>query len=86
MHQVILYTNRNIIVFDEEGKQVPELQEAVDCYGVDWVLLEKLLSLPAEYFISKWGEWKHPICKKEFEYLLGIRTLERDLDDFESGR
>jgi hypothetical protein len=85
MYEVILFTNRNLIVFDEEGKQ-HDFQNAVDCYFIDEGLLNSLLSQPARYYIAKWREWKHEISKKEFEYLLGQRTREKDLADLDAER
>ncbi|MCI0527026.1 MAG: hypothetical protein L0Y56_06205 [Nitrospira sp.] len=83
MFQVILFTNRNLIVFDGDGKQ-HDLQNAVDCYEIDQELLEELLQQPARFFLSKWAKWKHEITKREFEYLLGQRTHEKDLADLEA--
>lgn len=82
MLDVILFTNRNLIVFDEEGKQ-HDLQNAVDCYEINQGLLDELLQQPARYYLAKWREWKHEIRKKEFEYLLGQRTREKDMVDLE---
>ena len=86
MYQVILFTNRNLIVFDRFGQQDTYLQNAVDCYGIDRPVLDQLLSKSCQYFIAKWGEWKHQISQKEFEYLLGQRTREKDLADLSEAR
>jgi len=85
VYQVILFTNRSLIVWDENDKQC-ELQGAVDCYEIDQGLLNRLLEVPARYYISKWREWRHEISKREFEYLLGQRTREKDLADLEKTR
>jgi hypothetical protein len=79
-YTVVLYTNRQLMVFDESGEQVPELQSAVSCYEIDRVRLDRLLSLPCKFQIAKWTDWRHSISKLEFEYLLGIRTKEQDLN------
>ena len=85
MLNVILFTNRNLIVFDEEGKQ-HDLQNAVDCYEINQALLDELISQPATFHLAKWREWKHEISRKEFEYLLGQRTREKDLADLKAER
>ena len=82
MFEVILFTNRCLIVFDERGKQ-HYLQEAVDCYDINNNLLEELLTKPAKYYLSRWREWRHEITKKEFEYLLGKRTKDKDIAEVE---
>lgn len=86
MLDVILFTNRNLIVFTEEGEQDAHLQGAVDCYEINEEVLQELLSQPARYYISKWREWKHEITRQEFEYLLGQRTREKDIADLEKER
>ena len=80
MYKVILFTNRNLLVFDKEGKQT-DYQDCVDCYNIDEKKLKILLNLPAEYYICRWGEWQHQISKREFEYLLGQRTREKDIQE-----
>lgn len=83
MLRVVLYTNRNIGVYDKaSGEQVAEYQGAVDCYGIhDPDKLMELLSIPSEYYISRWMRWSHEITKREFEYLLGLRTRQGDIDE-----
>lgn len=85
MLEVILFTNRNLIVVDEDGKQ-HNLQYAVDCYEINQPLLDELLQQDAKFSIAKWHEWKHDISRQEFEYLLGQRTREKDIADLETER
>ncbi len=85
MLKVILFTNRNLIVFDEAGKQT-HWQNAVGSYEINEELLAKLLEQPATYYISKWRQWIHEISRKEFEYLLGQRTREKDIADISIDR
>lgn len=80
MLEVILFTNRNLIVLGEDGKQ-HDLQNAVDCYEINQELLDELLQQPARFYLARWREWKHEIDQREFEYLLGQRTKEKDLAD-----
>ena len=80
MLDVILFTNRNLMVFDEDGKQTP-WQNAVTCYDINRPLLEKLILQPATYHLAKLPHWKHEITCIEFQCLLGMRTKERDLSD-----
>lgn len=78
-HTVYLFTNRNCLVFDVNGLQIPELQRGINCYGVDPVIAQRIANEASEFFISKHGTWSNQIDKKSFEYMLGLRTRERDL-------
>jgi len=78
---VILFTNRNCMVFDNVGRQVPEAQGAIGCYEVDAEKAQAVLDDAAEFYVARWGEWRHEVRKAEIEYLLGLRTRERDLAD-----
>lgn len=80
MYEVTLFTNRNLIVFDKYGNQDP-LQEAVDCYNINEELLAELLRQPCEFYLARWAEWKHAITQREFEYLLGQRSRDKDIAD-----
>ena len=79
---VILFTNRNCIVFDHVGQQDPEAQGAIGCYAVDAERAQAVLDDAEEFFIARWGEWRHEVRKAEIEYLLGLRTRERDLAEY----
>lgn len=83
MFEVILFTNRSLIVFGPDGKQDAHFQSAVDSYEIDQQVLDELLVKDCSFSLAKWGEWRHNISKKEFEYLLGKRTREKDIADLE---
>lgn len=78
-HTVYLFTNRNCMVFDVNGVQIPELQGAINCYELHPDGAQQIANEASEFFISKYGTWSQQIDKKSFEYLLGLRTRERDL-------
>jgi len=75
-----LYTNRNCMVFDQVGTQVPDAQYAVDCYRILPVVAQYVLDATETFYIAKWGDWSHEISQIEMEYLLGLRTKELDLN------
>jgi hypothetical protein len=77
-HTITLYTNRNIMVFDREGKQLPEYQQ-ISCYALCRKKVLELSRKAVRFRIAKYGEWEHVISRQEFEYLLGVRTLKTDI-------
>lgn len=77
MRKLILFTNRNCIIFNEDGNQDVEAQSAISCYEVTDNAQQTIDSCE-EFYIAKWQEWKHRVTKKEIEYLLGLRNQERD--------
>ena len=70
--EAILYTNRNIMVIDGGGGQVPELQAKITCYECDKATVKHLAGISEKFFIAKWMGWKHEISKTEFMFLLGM--------------
>lgn len=74
-----LFTNRNCMVFDPAGNQVPDAQSAVSCYDLDPIAAQAVLDETQEFYLCRWNEWSHPVTKRDIEYLLGLRTRERDL-------
>lgn len=75
-----LFTNRNCMVFDMSGTQVPDAQYAVDCYRIMPLVAQFVLDSTETFYIAKWSEWEHEVSQLEIEYLLGLRTRERDLN------
>ena len=76
---IYLFTNRNVMIFDENGQQIPELQRDI---GVGTAKTEKekkvlleILNSPQRYvpayFISNYSNWVHEITEKEFFMLMG---------------
>lgn len=76
--QVYLFTNRNCLIFDQNGNQIPELQAAISCYVVQKELARAIAFAADEFFIAEFNNWSHPISRFSFMYLLGIRTEEDD--------
>ena len=79
--RVILYTNRNIMVFTQCGHQIPDYQKAVNCYKVDKKLAQEIADKAQKFDLSKWRGSSIEITKKEFEYLLGLRTKKMDMEE-----
>ena len=78
IHEVWLCTNRNILVFDENGEQVPELQKVLSWDSLkSWndKMTEEALTQVIEakpiIHITQYGKWYHPINLDEFCCLLG---------------
>ena len=76
--QMWLFTNRNCLVFDENGEQIPEYQAAITCYSLDRDVAKKVCDEATEFHIGSWREWEHEIPKKHMMYLLGLVTREDD--------
>jgi hypothetical protein len=77
-HSVRLFTNRNCIIFDKDGGQIAEDQNAIDCYQLDKEAALRITLEAEEFYLTAWGRWEHAITREEMQYLLGIRTREMD--------
>lgn len=80
-HSVYLFMNRNCMVFDKEGSQLPEYQRGITCYRVDKKIARAVAAEAKEFHISSFREWSRPITRRSFEYLLGLRTRKMDTDE-----
>lgn len=81
-NEIYLFTNRNWMVFDAQGNQMPEYQGAINCYGInDAALAERAISEAKLFYVCKWKDWEEEVTKREMQYLLGLRTREMDLED-----
>jgi len=85
MRQFWLFTNRNTIVFNHDGSQDVEAQSQIDCYTLTDEAQSVIDSCDV-FYLSRWGEWKHEISKREIEYLLGLRTYEVDCEELREER
>ena len=75
--EVYLFTNRNIIAFDEKGEQIIDIQQAIG-WDVEWYrhegeekALEKIVKDQPKIYLSKWRQWTEEITIDEFCSLLG---------------
>lgn len=75
--KVALFTNRNSMVFGEEGNQIVEYQKAISCYNLNRDLALSLANEAKEFSICKFDEWCHEISREEFLYLLGMGDVVR---------
>jgi hypothetical protein len=76
---VYLFTNRNCLVFDEDGQQMPEFQGGISCYRLNRKKAQIVADKGQEFFLSRYQKWAQPISRREFEYLLGLRSRKRDI-------
>lgn len=77
----ILFTNRSCMVLGQDGQQVPEAQATVSCYHVDREGAQAVLDDTDTFCIARQNDWMHMVDKTSIEYLLGLRTRERDSTD-----
>ena len=76
--EVYLFTNRNLLVFDEKGEQIIDVQRAIG-WGTKWFdhekeekALEKIVQDGPTIYLANWTEqWRHEITIDEFCSLLG---------------
>jgi hypothetical protein len=76
---ITLFTNRSAMICDDFGAPVRGIEGAVGPYGVNPHMARELCAEATEFRLSKFGEWSVTITRIEMEYLLGLRTRERDL-------
>jgi hypothetical protein len=74
---VYLFTNRNIIAFDEKGEQIIDVQSVIN-WRVDWTnptkerrVLRRIIKDNPEVYLAKWRQWAERITIDEFCSLLG---------------
>lgn len=78
---MILYTNRNVSVLDENNEQCIKFQKKMYCYKMHKHTARECCELSEKFFIAKFGKWEHEITREEMMYLLGVRTQEDDLKE-----
>jgi hypothetical protein len=71
-YEMHLFTNRNCLIFDKKGEQIPEYQRAISCSSLDKELALKVTNESQKFFIAKWREWEHEIHCEEMQWLLGV--------------
>jgi len=73
--QVYLFTNRNLLVFDEEGKQIPKVQREIN-----WTVrppekerraLKRIIKDKPKIYLCRFREWMGEITIEELCDLLG---------------
>jgi len=77
--EVCLFTNRQVMVFDQAGNQINNLQadlSSTESYN-DYKLqsaLEEVIQAEATCYIARWNGWRAPLSIEELAYLLGQGT------------
>lgn len=73
--EVWLYTNRVVVVFDQDGEQIGELQAILSdkfMYGNELeTALAKVIKARPKFYVASWQNWIHKIRADEFCCLLG---------------
>ena len=72
IRELILFTNRNCMGFDENGKQMMQIHNAISYSHVNKGLARLAINTAEHCFLSKFREWKHEISKDEMRCLLGL--------------
>ena len=77
IQSVYLFTNRNLLVFDEKGEQVLDIQQAIN-WETDWSnpekereALRKIIEDQPKVYVARWKEWAEEITIEELCSLLG---------------
>ena len=76
--EVFLFTNRNLLVFDEKGEQIADIQRVIG-WGTEWFehereeeALERIIQDRPKIYLANYVKgWKHEITVDEFCSLLG---------------
>lgn len=74
---IYLFTNRNLIAFDEKGEQIIDIQTAIswDRKGYmdrdEETALARIVEAKPNIWLARWQEWKHSITIDELCSLLG---------------
>jgi len=70
--EMILFTNRNCLIFDENGEQITDYQMAISCSHIDPDIARKATEESETFSISKFRQWIQEITREEMQYLLGV--------------
>lgn len=73
LKEIILFTNRNCVGFDENNKPVTDVHNAISYSHVDKGLAILVIDAAERCYISQFHEWKHEINKEVLKCLLGLR-------------
>lgn len=63
IHEVILFTNRNLMVYNGKGLQIPFYQKAVSCYRLNKKIAQEIADKAEFFSIAKWQHWANAITK-----------------------
>ena len=74
--KVCLFTNRNVLIFDEDGNQVPKLQmylrwDTSKHRGKEMEVISRIIEDRPKIYLTRWREWSMPITLEEFVDLMG---------------
>lgn len=74
--KVYLFTNRNVIIYDEDGNQIPKLQmylgwDTAKQRGKEMEVISRIIEDRPKVYLARWREWSIPITLEEFVDLMG---------------
>lgn len=67
-----LFTNRNCLVFDENGEQIVKYQRDISCSHINKKIARQATIEAADFHLGKFREWVHDITREEMQFLLGV--------------
>jgi hypothetical protein len=70
--EIILFTNRNCLIFDEDGNQMCEYQSKISHSHIDKNIARKVISEAKKFSLCKFREWIHEISVDDMKCLLGV--------------
>lgn len=79
--EMILFTNRNCLIFNENDEQICEYQSKISCSHIDKKIARRITLESEKFSICKFREWTHEITKEEMQYILGVHSSQLVNDD-----
>jgi len=70
--EMTLFTNRNCLIFDEDGNPMCEYQSKISHLHVDKRLARKVIGESQRFYLSKFREWIHEITMDDMKCMLGV--------------
>ena len=67
-----LFTNRNCLIFDEDGNQMCEYQSKISHSHVDKKIARKVIGEVNKFYLCKFKEWIHEISMDDMKCMLGV--------------
>jgi len=78
--KVILFTNGNVLVFNEDDQTIDPLQAKLNCYAKDPDVARRVTNEARAFYIAQGMDgWRHQFSRFEMKALLGV--LQEDKND-----
>jgi len=82
---VVLCTNGNVLVFDEDDRTIDVLQAKLNCYSKDLDVARRVTNEARVFYIAQWNGWRHQISRFEMKALLGVLAPEEEITPLAGG-